>query len=385
MKYRLFGKLGWQVSVLGFGCMRFPKTEAGRIDVPAAERMVKYAVEQGVNYLDTAYVYHEGESEHFLGEILKGGWRQKVHLATKLPCWEAKTPLDFDRLLNEQLQKLQTDYIDVYLLHALDGQSWQRMRGLGVLEWLCKIKTEGKVRAIGFSFHDCFEVFKEIIDAYEDWDVCQIQYNYMNQNYQAGTRGLEYAAARRLGVVIMEPLLGGKLANPPQRICHLFETFPRKASPAEWSLQWLWNRTEVSVVLSGMSSMEQVAENVRSASRSAPESMSREELVLFEKVQKTFEAIAPVPCTACGYCLPCPSGVNIPENFSVFNKGVMYDDLEAARWEYQSLKQNQGEASVAEACIQCGTCEPKCPQKIAISQWMPRIDAVLGKGQTYNP
>jgi predicted aldo/keto reductase-like oxidoreductase len=364
--------------------MRLPRTEDDKIDEAEAERMVKYAIENGVNYFDTAYDYHNGESERFLGRILKDGWREKVRLVTKLPCWHVNEERDFDRLFNEQLEKLQTDHLDAYLLHALNKGSWEKVYRVGVLDWLRKLKSSQRVGAVGFSFHDNFEVFKAILDA-NDWDVCQIQYNYMNETEQAGTHGLKYAASLGVGVVIMEPLLGGKLATPPGVVRKIWETGTRSISPSEWALQWLWSKPEVSIVLSGMSAMEQVVENVCSASRSGLDNLTKDELDLVERVRVAYEATIPIPCTACEYCLPCPNGVLIPMNFNIFNKGIMYGDIIGARREYEWLGKRKGENALAEACQQCDDCETKCPQKILVSQWMPYVHDVLGRGKAYDP
>ncbi|NLE45727.1 MAG: aldo/keto reductase, partial [Chloroflexi bacterium] len=241
MKYRKFGNLDVQVSALGFGCMRLPTIggEYEQIDEPEATRMLHHAIDHGVNYVDTAYGYHEGNSELFVGKALQGDYRQKVHLATKLPCWKVETAADFDRLLNEQLGKLQTEHIDFYLLHALNKDSWTKVHGLGVLEWAEGAKADGRIGRLGFSFHDEYPVFQEIIDAYDKWEFCQIQYNYMDIDNQAGAKGLKYAASKGLGVVIMEPLLGGKLVSAPPAIEAIWASAPTERTPADWALQWL--------------------------------------------------------------------------------------------------------------------------------------------------
>jgi len=384
MQYRTYGKTGWQVSALGFGCMRLPRTEEDKINEPEAERMLKYAIENGVNYLDTAYGYHRGESERFVGRTLKNGWREKVRLVTKLPCWLVNEVGDFDRLLNEQLEKLQTDHLDAYLLHALNKDAWQKVYNLGVLDWLRTLKDSGRVGALGFSFHDSFEVFQSILDAFS-WDVCQIQYNYMNENHQAGTQGLQYAASLGVGVIIMEPLLGGKLANPPGAVQEIWDTGSQSKSAAEWAFQWLWHKPEVSIVLSGMSTMQQVVENVHSASRSGQGSLGQDELDLVARVHAAYENLIPIPCTSCEYCLPCTNEVLIPRNFSIFNEGVMYGDIAGARRAYEWLGKREGETALAEACQQCEDCETKCPQEIRISQWMPYVRDVLGRENAYDP
>jgi len=381
MKYRKFGKLDLEVSALGFGCMRFPVINGkyADIDEPEATRMLHYAIDHGVNYVDTAYGYHEGNSELFVGRALKGGYRERVHLATKLPCWEVKTTDDFDRLLNEQLNKLQVDHIDFYLLHALNKDSWAKVRDLGVLPWAEGAIADGRIGHLGFSFHDEYAVFKEIIDAYDKWTFCQIQYNYMDVNNQAGTKGLQYAASKGLAVVIMEPLLGGKLVTAPAPILTLWDSAPKKRTPADWALQWLWNQPEVSVVLSGMSAMEHVEQNIASANVSGINTLSAEELAIVDRVRKQYRELCPIPCTKCKYCLPCPNGVDIPANFEAYNHGGMYGNPEAGRDEYKGIS----EEARASACIQCRECEDKCPQHIRISEWMPQVHAVLGEGAPF--
>jgi predicted aldo/keto reductase-like oxidoreductase len=381
MQYRTFGKLDWKGSALGFGCMRLPTVGGDRsnIDEPEATRMVHYAIDHGVNYIDTAYPYHGGNSERFLGRALQGGYRQKVRLATKLPSWLVETQADFDTYLDEQLQKLQTDHVDFYLLHGLRASRWENLSKLDVLERAEAAIADGRIGHIGFSFHDKFEVFQEIIDAYGNWTFCQIQYNYMNEEEQAGTRGLEYAASRGLAVVVMEPLLGGKLVDPPQPIQDLWDSAAVQRTPAEWALRWLWNKPQVSVVLSGMSTMEQVKQNVASAGASGVGVLSGAELGLVGKVRVKYDELCPIPCTRCGYCMPCPNGVDIPRNFAVFNNGAMYNAIEGARRGYTRIP----EEARASACIQCQQCEELCPQSILISEWMPIVHQVLGEGQPY--
>ena len=381
MKYRRFGKLDWKVSALGFGCMRLPikDGDSANIDEPEATRMLHYAIERGVNYLDTAYPYHGGNSELFLGRALKSGYHEKVRLATKLPCWKVETAEDFDRFLNEQLQKLQTDHIDFYLLHGLNQDRWHKMRDLSVLTSAEKAIADGHIRYLGFSFHDKFAVFQEIIDAH-NWTFCQIQYNYMDIENQAGTKGLQYAASKGLAVVIMEPLLGGKLVDPPAPIQEIWNTAAPKRLPADWGLQWLWNQPEVSVVLSGMSTMEQVVQNVASAAVSRVNVLTADELALFDRVRTKYNELSPIPCTKCEYCLPCPNGVAIPRVFAAYNEGMMYDKPDVMRRWYKQWIPAENQAS---ACIQCLECEDKCPQKIPISEWMPVVQQVLGEDKPY--
>jgi predicted aldo/keto reductase-like oxidoreductase len=380
MQYRPFGKLDWRVSALGFGCMRLPTIggDSSRINEPEAREMLYYAIDHGVNYVDTAYGYHGGNSELFLGRALKGPYRDKIKLATKLPCWLVKTAPDFDRLLNEQRQKLQTEHIDFYLLHSLSKSSWTKVRDLGVLDWAQKALADGRIGHLGFSFHDKYEVFQEVVDAY-DWTFCQIQYNYMDVDEQAGTKGLQYAAAKGLAVVIMEPIMGGYLANPPQAIQELWDTAARKRTPADWSLQWVWNQPEVAVVLSGMSTRDQVRDNVASAQSSGVNKLTEEDLALIAQVRQRYRELRPIPCTQCAYCLPCPNDVNIPHNFKIYNDGLIYSNPGRARALYSWMEK----PARAEMCIQCQECEEKCPQSIAISEWMPVVHEVLGEGKPY--
>jgi predicted aldo/keto reductase-like oxidoreductase len=374
MKYRRFGKLDWQVSALGFGAMRLPTIggDNSRIDEPEAIRMIRYAIDHGVNYVDTAYPYHGGNGEIVVGKALTEGYRERVRLATKMPIWLINSKEDMNRIFNEQLKKLQTDYVDFYLLHSLNRDSWLKIRKLDVFDWAERVISEGRIKYLGFSFHDEFGVFKEIIDAYDNWTLCQIQYNYENEEVQAGTRGLKYAAGRGLAIVIMEPLLGGALANPPPAVKQIWDEANK--NPVEMALQWLWNKPEVSVVLSGMSTMEQVKHNIEFASRSGVGLLTEEDLKLVARVHAAYKKLRPIPCTKCGYCMPCPNGVDIPWNFEVYNNGVAYNSMGASKWAYNNNIPAEKRAS---ACVGCRTCEEKCPQKIKISEWMRRIHAEL--------
>lgn len=372
MQYRKFGKLDWQVSALGFGTMRLPylPNEAGDwsdIDEPKATKMVHHAIERGVNYIDTAYPYHEGNSERFLGRALQDGYREKVKLATKMPCWLVKTPDDFDRFLDEQLEKLQTDHIDVYLLHAVWRERWDRMRKMDVFTWAEKALADGRIGHLGFSFHGTLPLFKEVIDAY-DWTMCQIQYNLLNEDVQAGTEGLEYAAKKGVAMVIMEPLLGGALVNPPPDVQRVWDEAGQ--TPADVALRWLWNKPQVSVVLSGMNTLEQVQQNLASAERSGVGILPSEEHDLVARVQEAYKGLDSIPCTKCAYCMPCPNGVNIPRNFEIYNQATVYGNEGLAKSLYNY---HMPEAERASACIACGECEEKCPQQIEISDWMERV------------
>jgi predicted aldo/keto reductase-like oxidoreductase len=386
MRFPKFGRLDWEGSALGFGCMRLPTIggDHSNIDEDEAGGMLRYAIDQGVNYVDTAYPYHgrhrlegSGNSERFLGRVLKSGYRQKVKVATKLPCWAVESPDDFDKYLNEQLAKLQVDHIDFYLLHGLNETRWPKMRDLGFLKWAEGAIADGRVGNLGFSFHDKLPLFMEIVDAY-DWTMCQIQYNFIDVENQAGTKGLKYAASKGLAVVVMEPLLGGRLANPPDPIQELWDTATAKRMPVDWALQWLWNQPEVSVVLSGMSTMEQVEQNVASAAASGINTLTVEDLAIVDRVREKYQEICPIPCTQCRYCMPCPNGVNIPRNFKVYNEGAIYNAPDFARRAYGWISED----ARASACIQCQECEELCPQSILISEWMGRVHAVLGEGQS---
>lgn len=342
--------------------------------------MIRRAIESGVNYVDTAYPYHGGNSERVVGKALQNGYRQRTNLATKLPVMLVKAHEDFDRFLDEQLAKLQTDHIDFYLLHALNQKSWEFVRDLGVTNWAEGALRDGRIRHLGFSFHDNYEAFRSIVDGYDGWEFCQVQYNYMDEDLQAGTRGVQYAAAKGLGVVVMEPLLGGQLASPPPAILEILDRTQKSRSAAEWGLQWVWNHPEVSVVLSGMSAMDQLVENLASADRSGVGSLTADELRLVAMAHNKFDELYPIPCTQCRYCMPCPNGVDIPTNTLTFNRGIAMDQMDVARFRYGAFVNKP-----ASACIQCRECEEKCPQGIPIGDWMPFIDRVLGQKADYDP
>jgi predicted aldo/keto reductase-like oxidoreductase len=377
MQTRTFGKLEWRPSALGFGAMRLPTidNDPAKIDEPEATRMIRYAVDHGVNYVDTAYPYHRQTSEPFLGRALQDGYRQRVKLATKMPSWLIERTEDFDRYLDEQLERLQTTHIDFYLLHGLSEPRWPTLRDLNVLGWAEGAIADGRIRHLGFSFHDRYEVFQEIIDASDLWTFCQIQYNYMDIDYQAGTRGLKYAAGKGLAVVVMEPIRGGRLAKTiPPAIQEIWDDGPVQRTPAEWALQWVWNQPEVSVVLSGMSTMEQVEQNLASAGRSGPGTLTAKELALYDRVRETYEKLCPIPCTDCKYCLPCPNGVDIPRVFEIYNDLMMYGDENRAQMVYNNFMKEDERANL---CIECGECLEKCPQMIEIPEWLAKAHEVL--------
>jgi len=373
MQYRKFGSLDFKVSALGFGAMRLPTIggDESKIDEAMAIKMIRYAIDNGVNYVDTAYPYHRGNSEILVGKALKDGYREKTKLATKLPVWAINSKEDMDRILLEQLKKLDIDYIDFYLLHGIGRDRWEKMYNLGVLDWAEKVIGKGYIKYIGFSFHDDLDAFKKIVDAY-NWTFCQIQYNYMDINSQAGQEGLKYAASKGLAVVIMEPLRGGRLANPPEKVIDVFNSAPIKKSPVARALQWLWNQPEVSTVLSGMSTFEQVKENIEIASKSGTNTLTSQELYIIEKARDTYLGIKAIDCTQCGYCMPCPNGVDIPGNFSLYNEGVRYNDFGGPRWHYLNDLKEEERAS---SCIKCGVCETKCPQKLPIGDLLDMVKA----------
>jgi uncharacterized protein len=380
MLYRRMKRVKSDLSILGFGCMRLPVQKDGRIDEQQAEEMLKYAIDHGVNYIDTAYPYHNGESEPFVGRALQGGLREKVFLATKLPSWLIKSREDMDRYLNEQLLRLQTDHIDFYLVHGLMRPFWDKLRPLKVDEFLDDAISDGRIRYAGFSFHDEVSVFKEIVDAY-DWTFCQIQYNFMDEQNQAGTEGLLYAAKKGLGVVVMEPLRGGMLTKEIPSIMDIWKKAPVKRSLSEWALRWVWNRPEIAVVLSGMSTFEQAEQNVAYADSAQPNSLSKEEIRLFAMVEAEYKKRIKVPCTGCRYCTPCPENVSIPECFEMYNQACMFDAPDVAAVNYNIIMGGMlsGKTGFASQCLECKACEEKCPQGIAIREHLKMVAMYFGK------
>lgn len=372
MKYRQFDKLGWEASALGFGAMRLPVVNGdyNNIDEAEAIRMIRYAIDNGVNYVDTAWGYHGGNSELLVAKALKDGYREKIALATKLPSWLIKKEEDMDYYLDKQLERLETDHIDFYLLHALNKDRWENYKEFNIFNWIEKVKAQGKIKHIGFSFHDEFNVFKGIVDDWDKWDFCQIQYNYMDIDSQAGLEGLKYAASKGLAVVIMEPVRGGRLAGqPPKPVTDLWSISKTERTPADWALQWLWNQPEVTIVLGGMSTMEQVKQNIESAGKSGVDTLSQDELDLVAKVRSQYKKLQPVACTGCNYCMPCPNGVNIPQNFTIYNESHMFNELNEYKNQYNNLKEAK-----ASACASCGICESACPQKLPIIDLLNKTD-----------
>ena len=378
MQHRTFGKLDWKPSALGFGAMRLPilEDDSGKIDEALATRMIRTAIDAGVNYVDTAWPYHKGQSESLVGRVLQDGYRGKVKLATKMPCWLIESYEQFDVYLNQQLERLQTERIDFYLLHALNKTRWPQVRDLGVREWAEKAIASGRIGHLGFSFHDELPVFKEIVDAH-DWTFCQIMYNFMDTEFQAGREGLQYAADKGLAVIVMEPLRGGSLTLPaPAPVADLWKTAATKRSQADWALQWVWHHPEASLLLSGMSEMQHVEENLKSAANSGVGSLTAEELDLVDRASKTYRSLSPIPCTDCKYCMPCPSGVTIPRIFSIYNTFKMYGDDAGAR---RSYNQHTKPENRADQCVECGQCETACPQQIGIIDWLKEVHALLAE------
>ena len=378
MQYRKMPKNGDELSILGFGCMRFPVSD-GKIDETKAISQIRYAIDQGVNYLDTAWPYHAGESETLLGKALRDGYRNRVKLATKLPSWMIKTRADMDRYLAAQLAKLETDHIDYYLLHALDGTSWDNLERLGAREFLEQAKKDGRIVNAGFSFHGLANDFIRIVDAYP-WGFCQIQYNYLDEDNQAGTAGLQHAAAKGLGVIVMEPLRGGNLAlpTPPPAIAALWKEAKVHRTPAEWALRWIWNHPEVTVVLSGMNQETHIQENLAFANTARPNALTQEELDLVERVSQTYRTLMKTGCTGCGYCMPCPAEVMIPICFEEYNTLHMFGGLEDAKFRYAFRMSGDlidGRPGYASQCVQCGECLDKCPQKIQIPDMLAQVAA----------
>lgn len=370
MLYRKMGKTNEEVSILGFGCMRLPVNEDKSINEDEATKMLRYAIDNGVNYVDTAWPYHRKESEPFVGRALQNGYREKVFLATKLPSWAIEKREDMDDYLNQQLEKLQTEVIDFYLIHALNKKWWKDLVENDLFDFMEKAKADGRINHIGFSFHDDLETFKKIVDDY-DWEFCQIQYNYVDQDWQAGKEGLFYAAEKDLGIVIMEPLRGGRLTqNIPEDIKAVWNRGETQRSPAEWALRWLWNTPEISTVLSGMSTMAQVKENIQIANEGVANSLNQKELALVECVRGIYDDRTVVDCTQCEYCIPCPAGVNIPGCFRFYNDAHMFNAIEWGKRNYNAFIKDERKAS---NCIDCGECEEKCPQNIAIREELKKV------------
>ncbi len=363
---------GEKVSQLGFGAMRLPVVD-GAVDLPQAIRMLRYAIDSGVNYLDTAWVYHDGESEGIVGRALKDGYRDRTFIATKSPVWLMKEPADFDRYLDAQLARLDTDRIDFYLLHALNTGNWENSRRHDALEFLERARKAGKIRHAGFSFHDDLPVFKGIVDE-GSWEFCQIQYNYLDREFQAGRAGLHYAKAHGLDVIVMEPLRGGSLARSvPPKVQALWDGAEAQRTPAEWALRWIWDQPEVSLILSGMGAIEQVEENIRTASSAPADSLTPAERALVDAVDVAYKGETMIDCTACRYCMPCPSGVDIPRNFAMYNSYFMFMQDALVKSDYGLIAPDERST----ACTECGNCEELCPQQLPIKEHLKAVTAAF--------
>ena len=364
MKYRTMGKLGIQSSAFGLGCMRFNGKASGDsiIDEEKAVSLIRRAIDGGVTYIDTAYVYLDRTSEIVLGKALQDGYRDRVTIATKVPPDLVNSREDLERILAEELEKLQTDHIDFYLMHAMNKQKWEHMKAIGAREFFDDMKREGKIRYKCFSFHSSYEEFEYILNDW-DWDMCQIQYNFMDVDNQAGTKGLELAGSKGIPVVIMEGLLGGRLASAPDNVQALYDAFPVKRSAVEWAFRWLCNHPEVGVVLSGCNEAEQIDENLRIFDTVDTDVMSEEELKLMDEVREAYLSRTKIGCTGCRYCMPCPNGVNIPGVFSVWNNFSLYNIDPKTDWQFRMIREKNGGA---DNCVGCGACEVACPQHLNI-------------------
>ena len=368
MNYRINPKNGDKLSALGYGCMRFPRS------FDEVQRLVNHAIDSGVNYFDTAYIYPGNETT--LGRALEGR-RGEVKLATKLPHISVKTSGDIERIFNTQLEHLRTNYIDYYLIHMLsDVLTWERLCSLGILDWISEKKRTGAVINLGFSYHGGRDEFKRLIDAY-DWDFCMIQYNYLDEQNQAGKSGLEYAAAKGLPVMIMEPLRGGTLVNHlPSNVLNVFHSADKNRTPADWALRWVWNHPEVTVVLSGMNSLPMLEENIKTATDMQLGTFSPEDLLVFTKARELLSKLLKVPCTGCGYCLPCPAGVDIPTCFACYNDRYISGFVSAMQG-YLQTTSFQKKPSNASRCLKCGKCEMHCPQSIKIREELKNAKKTL--------
>lgn len=363
MEYSQFGKTGMQVSRFGLGCMRFPSDENEAIE------MVRYAIDNGVNYIDTAFIYKE--SERITGKALKDGYRNKTYIATKSPIWNIEKHEDFEKYLDEELIRLGTDHVDVYLLHNMNHGNWEKVKRFDGLTFLDKMVQKGKISHKGFSIHNTLNAFKEIVDAY-DWEMFQIQLNILDENQQVGVEGLKYGAAKGLAAVIMEPLRGGNILNiVPEEVCDLIKQYPEKRPLVEWCFRWLYNMPEVSVILSGTNTLQQLKDNLKIFEHSAPNVMSEEDLNFISKIREAYEAKKAIGCTGCRYCMPCPKGVVIPEIFKLYNSQKLMESHVIDKAVYQSNLVPSG--SGADQCVSCGICANHCPQNLKIPELLRNV------------
>ncbi|MDR1962440.1 MAG: aldo/keto reductase [Planctomycetaceae bacterium] len=393
MQYREFGKDKRKdnvngkdkdkvkVSVLGFGCMRLPTDNGkmdGVVDEKESARMIRHAIDAGINYVDTAKVYLSGQSEAILGRILQDGYREKVMIATKLPVWDVKSRKDADRIFDEQRHDLKTEKIDVYLLHNLKRSYWKTCLDCQLIDWALEKKEKGEIDYVGFSFHDDYDFFVEVVNSSEHWDFCQLQYNYTGETVQAGARGLRYAFEKGLSIIIMEPLLGGVLAKPAGKMGELFQSEKGKNfQPVDLAFRWLWDQPEPTVVLSGMSSFEQVTQNLQIANQGFAGTLQPEEKAFILELQKAYNQSMPIKCTKCRYCMPCPSGVDIPLNFEIYNNHTVTLETDKNSMLGKIFYATMLESQQAVNCVRCGSCEESCPQKLPIQEYLAEIDRTL--------
>lgn len=374
MQYRTFNKIDVKTSLLGMGAMRFPLNEDGSVNESEAIKIVRTAIDSGINYVDTAYGYHGGASEVIVGKALQDGYREKVILADKMPAWLAKDEDEMKQIFYTQLERLGVDYIDMYLVHNVNRGIWKRCQKFNVMDFLTEMKAQGKIKHIGFSFHDSLDFFEEMLDAYP-WEFCQIQLNYMDINHQAGVKGLKLAAEKGLGVIIMEPLKGGRLTDKiPPAIQEIWNEAEIKRSPAEWAFKWLAAKPEVTLMLSGMSSMEQLEANLEIFAKEDVAILTEQESALVEKVSDKYNQLIPYSCTGCEYCLPCPQKLDIPKILSYFNDWNVYEQNPSTKNEYSTWLVKH-----ASDCIGCGACEENCPQSLPIAEAMKAASEAFGK------
>lgn len=370
VKVKRFEKLGIEPSLLGFGCMRFPLNKDGKIDEVEAEKMIDKAIASGVTYIDTAYPYHNGDSEPFVGRVLKKYPRDSFFLATKLPIWQVNSQEDALKIFEEQLKRLDVEYVDFYLLHALDSEKWQKVIEYDLIGMCEKLREAGKIRYLGFSFHDEYPVFKEILE-YHKWDFCQLQLNYMDMDIQAGMKGYQLAEKMQVPIVVMEPIKGGSLANLPKDIAQKFIDYNPEASVSSWALRYVASLSNVKVVLSGMSTYDQVIDNLETFENF--EYLNQDELMVIQEVRDTLKARMKNGCTGCSYCMPCPFGVDIPSNFKYWNNAFVYDSHEQFKGKLNNMKPE----AKAENCRKCGKCEKLCPQQLSIRDDLQKISDYL--------
>ena len=374
MQYRKFNKIDKDVSLLGMGCMRLPQLEDGSVDEAEAIDIIRSAIDAGVNYVDTAYTYHGGNSEKVLGKALKDGYRDKVLLADKMPVWLAKDEEKMKSIFDKQFERLDVECIDMYLVHNVNKGGWKRAQKLDLMTFLEEKKAEGKIRHIGFSFHDDYEFFEEMLDAYP-WEFVQIQLNYMDKNHQAGIKGLKLAASKGLPVIIMEPLKGGRITGDlPPTVQELWDSAEVKRNPAEWAFKWLANMPEVSLMLSGMSNREQLEDNIRILSAPDVNDLNEVEAALINKVSDEYNRMIKYSCTGCGYCMPCPQKIEIPKVIGYYNDWNVYEQTPSTKFEYDTWLVKHGSD-----CIGCKSCEANCPQSLNISQAMKDAAEAFGK------